>query len=128
VPERLIETANHFYTDTVGDWIRIQLSNEVMRNLGIVTRFEEPLGDTASDKKWDETWQCPHAFGGIPVQCEGVVTNIYHMNRDDKGNFLSIEGLTNQQKTLCLFLKAHTMCMRLVFNKFGKTSNAPSST
>ena len=30
VPQRLLETANHFYTSTVGDWICVQLSKQAL--------------------------------------------------------------------------------------------------
>merc|ERR1712232_965723 len=41
VPKRLIDTANHFYTDTKGDWICLQLSRSGLEKLGIKTKDEE---------------------------------------------------------------------------------------
>ena len=97
VPERLIETANHFYTKTVGEWICIEMDSDALSNLGICTRFEEakPVGETGVPDNSDD-WQCPHIYGGIPGHIDGVVTNIYKMERDDEGNFLSIEGITSK--------------------------------
>ncbi|KAG7353642.1 DUF952 domain containing protein [Nitzschia inconspicua] len=95
VAERLIETANHFYTSSQGDWICLELSKEALKKVGIITRFEEakPVGDTATGTQWS-SWVCPHIFGGIPTQLSGIVTNIYPMKRDSEGTFLSIEGVS----------------------------------
>ena len=94
VADRLIETANHFYTATEGDWICLQINKEALKKVGIVTRFEEakPVGGAATGAGWAD-WLCPHIFGGIPTQIEGVVTKIYPMQRNDSGIFLSIEGI-----------------------------------
>ena len=94
VPERLISTANHFYTSSKGDWICIELDRNELLKLGILTIFEEakPVGATNSHKDW-ESWVCPHIFGGIPTQGKGVVTNVLPMSRNNDGRFLSIEGL-----------------------------------
>lgn len=96
VPARLLDTANHFYTFSHGDWICLELCHTALKKLGIVTRLEKPkaVGDTETDNKWNE-WLCPHIFGGIPAQVDGVLKKLYPMKRDDKGNFLSIEGLTD---------------------------------
>ncbi|KAG7359814.1 mannose-6-phosphate isomerase [Nitzschia inconspicua] len=95
VAERLIETANHFYTSSQGDWICLELSKEALKKVGIITRFEEakPVGGTATGTQWS-SWVCPHVFGGIPTQLSGIVTNIYPMKRDSEGTFLSIEGVS----------------------------------
>jgi uncharacterized protein (DUF952 family)/mannose-6-phosphate isomerase-like protein (cupin superfamily) len=96
VAERLIDTANHFYTSSQGDWICLELSKEALRKVGIITRFEEakPVGEQATGANWS-AWICPHIFGGIPTQINGIVTNIYAMTRDEAGNFLSIEGISD---------------------------------
>lgn len=95
VPARLIETANHFYTAVVGDWICVEMSKQALENVGIVTVFEnpKPVGETDVGSTWSE-WRCPHIFGGIPAFLPGVVHGTYPMKRDDKGTFLLIEGLT----------------------------------
>lgn len=94
VPIRLVETANHFYTSVKGDWICVELSYSALKDLGIVTIFEEamPVGQTGVSSTF-EKWICPHIYGGIPAHIEGIVTKIFPMIRDDKGNYLSIEGL-----------------------------------
>jgi hypothetical protein len=97
VPDRLIETANHFYTSSSEEWICLALSISALRKVGIVTIFEGPkdVGNTSVSDEWKESsWQCPHIFGGIPGYIPGIVTKIYPMKRDDAGRFLSIESLT----------------------------------
>ena len=95
VPQRLVETANQFYTSTVGDWICLELSRSALDNLGIRTIFEEakPVGDISTANTWD-TWICPHIFGGLPGQVDGIVTNTFKMKREEDGKFVCIEGLT----------------------------------
>eukprot|EP00569_Conticribra_weissflogii_P004665 CAMPEP_0171339060 /NCGR_PEP_ID=MMETSP0878-20121228/7717_1 /TAXON_ID=67004 /ORGANISM="Thalassiosira weissflogii, Strain CCMP1336" /LENGTH=314 /DNA_ID=CAMNT_0011840921 /DNA_START=161 /DNA_END=1105 /DNA_ORIENTATION=- len=95
VPERLIQTANHFYTDTTGDWICLELNRwELEKTCGIVTVFEEamPVGERETGRDWSD-WVCPHVYGGIPTHLTGIVTNIFDMKRSEDGKFLSIEGL-----------------------------------
>jgi len=98
VPERLIETANHFYTDVSGDWICLELSRSALRNLGIITKDEGslPVGETSVSDDWTKNnWVCPHIYGGIPTNEElHVLQNIYPMKRNDDGTFINIEGLT----------------------------------
>lgn len=98
VPARLLETANHFYTATEGTWMCIELSTETLQEAGIMTLFEEPkpVGDQDVSESWKSNqWACPHIFGGIPTSVAGIVTKTFEMKRDDKGNFLSIVGLTD---------------------------------
>lgn len=95
VPKRLIQTANHFYTATKGDWICLELSRSALYKLGIDTVFEEakPVGETGVSNTWD--WVCPHIYGGIPTCVEGIVTKTYDMKRESDGTFASIVGLTD---------------------------------
>lgn len=96
VPARLVSTANHFYTKTLGEWICLELSQSALTRLGIVTRLEEPkaVGETQTDNEWNE-WRCPHIFGGIPAQCAGVLRKTYPMKRNADGTFENIVGLTD---------------------------------
>lgn len=68
VAERLIETANHFYQESVGDWICLRMSRTALRKCGIVTIDEQalPVGDKAVSDSWGK-WVCPHVYGGIPI-------------------------------------------------------------
>jgi uncharacterized protein (DUF952 family) len=117
VPERLIATANHFYKQSEGEWICLELSRSALLKLGIETVFEEakPVGETSVDNTF-EAWVCPHIYvstrvvrelfdrriishaipqGGIATHIEGVVLNTYEIGRSQDGTFLSIVGLTS---------------------------------
>jgi uncharacterized protein (DUF952 family)/mannose-6-phosphate isomerase-like protein (cupin superfamily) len=96
VPERLITTANHFYTSVEGEWICLELSRKALLQIGIDTVFEEakPVGDTGVSNTWD--WICPHIYGGISTTIDGIVYKTYPMKRQPDGTFVSIVGLTDQ--------------------------------
>ena len=95
VPQRLVTTANHFYTATEGDWICLELSRSALESLGIQTVFEEakPVGAIATADSFD-TWVCPHIYGGLPAQIDGIVTNVFAMTRLEDGTFVGIAGLS----------------------------------
>lgn len=99
VPQRLIDTANHFYTSSPDDWICLQLSRSALTNTGIITKDENglPVGDApVPDQIKENHWICPHIYGGIPtMKGLGIVTKTYPMVRkDETGQFLNIVGLT----------------------------------
>jgi len=94
VPARLIETANHFYTETAGDWICLRFTRSALRQAGIYVRDEaaSPVGGQAVGTAWNE-WVCPHIIGGIPPS---VVNKEFAMSRDSDGKaFLAIRGVTD---------------------------------
>lgn len=97
VPERLITTANHFYTFTKGDWICLQLSRKALYQVGIDTVFEQakPVGETGVGEEWG-LWVCPHIYGGIPTTIDGIVTETFEMKREADGTFVCIVGLTDK--------------------------------
>jgi uncharacterized protein (DUF952 family) len=99
VPQRLLDTANHFYTETDGNWICLQLSRSALRNVGIITKDEEglPVGDQKVSDDWVRSkWVCPHIYGGIPVDTSlNVLKRTFPMVRSHDGKFLSITGLTD---------------------------------
>jgi len=68
VAERLIQTANHFYQESVGDWICLRMSRAALKKCGIITKDEPamPVGDKAVGGSWND-WVCPHVYGGIPI-------------------------------------------------------------
>ena len=100
VPEKLIETANHFYSASNDNWVCLKLcGSELLKNkCGIVTVFEEPknVGTIGVKDDWkDQIF--PHIYGGIPVSIPGVVVETYPMKREpSSGTFLSITGLTDE--------------------------------
>ncbi|QDZ22675.1 hypothetical protein HOP50_08g52230 [Chloropicon primus] len=92
VPSRLIETANHFYQESVDSWVCLQFTRTSLRKAGIHVRDEEamPVGDTQVGESWTN-WICPHVVGGIPV---AVVEEVHSMTREGQ-TFVSIEGITD---------------------------------
>ncbi len=97
-PDKLLDTANHFYKTTSPastDWICIELDpKSMLETLGIVTLVEspEPVGDQAAETT--STIRYPHIYGGIPTKVPGVVANTFLMTRDpEDGTFLAIPGL-----------------------------------
>ncbi len=102
VPQRLLDTANHFYTSSKGgdDWICLQLSRNALANVGIVTKDEGglPVGDTKVDENViQKEWKCPHIYGGIPtLSVLGVLVKTFDMARNkEDGTFVKIVGLTD---------------------------------
>lgn len=99
IPDRLLATANHFYTLSNGEWICVALSQKALRQVGIVTKYEAPMavGTTETNHEWaEQEYECPHIYGGIPVQIPGIVLACYPMQRDETtGQFLAIPGLTD---------------------------------
>ena len=99
VPERLIYTANHFYTESKAEWICLQLSRSALSDVGIVIKDEGglPVGDTpVPDQIVENNLVCPHIYGGIPtIESLGALTKIFPMTRTENGEFLAIAGLTD---------------------------------
>ncbi|KAL3936032.1 MAG: hypothetical protein SGBAC_008562 [Bacillariaceae sp.] len=99
VPQRLLDTANHFYQSSEAEWICLQVSRSALTNVGIITKDEDglPVGDAGvPDQIKKGRWICPHIYGGIPtIESLGILTKIYPMVRNDKGAYLNITGLTN---------------------------------
>jgi len=93
VPIRLVETANHFYQESVGDWICLRISRTALYHRGIIVKDEQPLpvGETSVGESW-QSWVCPHIYGGIPTV--GVVDYVYPMTRDGP-KFIGIRGLVD---------------------------------
>jgi len=93
VPSRLVDTANHYYTDAPGKWICLEFTRTALKDAGIYVRDEHatPVGDKATSQALMSEWVCPHIIGGIPVD---VPRKVYDMVRDEKGErFLGIADL-----------------------------------
>jgi uncharacterized protein (DUF952 family)/mannose-6-phosphate isomerase-like protein (cupin superfamily) len=99
VPQRLIDTANHFYQSSKAEWICLQLSRSALKNAGIITKDEDglPVGDApVPDQIKDNQWICPHIYGGIhTIESLGILTKTYPMVRNGSGEFLNIVGVTD---------------------------------
>eukprot|EP00443_Scrippsiella_acuminata_P022995 CAMPEP_0115226746 /NCGR_PEP_ID=MMETSP0270-20121206/30789_1 /TAXON_ID=71861 /ORGANISM="Scrippsiella trochoidea, Strain CCMP3099" /LENGTH=415 /DNA_ID=CAMNT_0002641177 /DNA_START=52 /DNA_END=1298 /DNA_ORIENTATION=+ len=92
VPERLLDTANHFYRDVPGEWLCLRFRRSALRRLGIVTRDERamPVGKTATNEAWSEWESAPMCSAASPVQ---VVDAEFPMTRDGSA-YTAIRGLT----------------------------------
>lgn len=97
-PDKLLDTANHFYkasSPPTVEWICIELDPKaLLETVGMVTLVESPeaVGDHAAETT--TTIRYPHIYGGIPTAVAGVVANTYAMTRDpDTGTFLAIPEL-----------------------------------
>ena len=102
MPEKLLDTANHFYKSTSPastEWICLELDAKYMyETLGIVTLVESPLpvGDqpALTVAPTESPIRYPHIYGGIATSVPSLVTRIFPMIRDpNDGTFLSIPGL-----------------------------------
>jgi len=93
VPSRLIDTANHYYQDSVGEWICLEFTRTALKDAGIFVRDEQAtaVGDKATDDKLMADWICPHILGGLPL---GVVRTSHVMSRDGP-KFTGIPALNN---------------------------------
>jgi uncharacterized protein (DUF952 family)/mannose-6-phosphate isomerase-like protein (cupin superfamily) len=91
VPARLIDTANHYYQDSAGEWVCLEFTRTGLRHCGIFVRDEHAtgVGDKPTSDDLMSTWVCPHIIGGIPVS---VVTKERPMVRDGPA-FVAIEGI-----------------------------------
>ena len=108
VPRNVLVAANHFYkalSPPDETWICVALCVQSLHDIGIVTVYEEPkaVGDTEAlsrqhfqnSNENTVTDEYPHVYGGIPAHIPRIVKHVYPMKRDDEGNFISIEGLTD---------------------------------
>lgn len=93
VTERLIQTANHFYQESVGDWVCLRLSRSALKACGIFTKDEQamPVGDKPVGGEWG-AWVCPHVYGGLPISVvDGEFPMVRKALASGKGSeFLSI--------------------------------------
>mmetsp|Transcript_11231 Transcript_11231/g.24788 ORF Transcript_11231/g.24788 Transcript_11231/m.24788 type:complete len:427 (-) Transcript_11231:34-1314(-) len=99
VPSRLLEVANHFYQDQVGEWICLRFRRSALLRLGIITKDEQakPVGEKGVDAK-AAAFVWPHVFGGIPPQ---VVEEVFPMERQGTA-FVGILGLTKLKRVFKL--------------------------
>jgi len=90
VATRLLTVANHFYTDSEGDWVCLVFRVSTLKKMGIIVKEEEamPVGEKDVGNDWED-WVCPHVYGGIPP---AAVEKELPIIRDGP-KFLSIEGV-----------------------------------
>ena len=92
-PQYLIDVANHFYKETVGEWVCIKL--DVSRLGGkVVYESPAPVGNIAAydhaKEQEKEQPKFPHIYGGIPAR---AIMARYRIRRATDGTFLSIDGI-----------------------------------
>ncbi len=86
---RLIEVANHFYTDSVGDWLCLEMTEESLSKLGVKVIFESPADVGAKESKAEhEEMLFPHIYGGLHPN---AITATYPVIRNPDGTFAHIE-------------------------------------
>ena len=90
-PQFLLDVANHFYKESVGDWVCIKLVPELLGGR-VVYESPAPVGNTEAYDHEGDAPVFPHIYGGIPA-CS--VIGRYRIIRASDGTFLSIEGITN---------------------------------
>lgn len=87
-PVDLVACGNNFYKSVKGDWICISL-NPSMLDGEVKYETAAPVGNISTN---DTTGlpKFPHIYGGIPAK---AVIRTFKINRNEVGEFLSIEGL-----------------------------------
>lgn len=84
-PQRLVETANCFYSKSdEKEWICLEINTTGLAVFGIEIKME--LSET------DPELKCPHIFGGLPRE---TVVKVYPILRGENGEFLFVQGLTD---------------------------------
>jgi len=91
-PEYLLTIGNHFYKETVGDWVLLKMTVDSLAATGVETIFEgtAPVGDKQPDFDGSDSQLFPHIKGGIAVE---AVLEIQSVVRSKDGTFLEIQGL-----------------------------------
>eukprot|EP01040_Poterioochromonas_malhamensis_P015343 gene15343-17160_t len=88
-PSMLIAVANHFYQSSKSDWICLEIDPRFL-GCAVVYEAAASVGDTPP-MPWTKPGDVfPHIYGKIPTL---AVTKIFKVNRNEKGEFLNIEGL-----------------------------------
>eukprot|EP01035_Chromulina_nebulosa_P019390 gene19390-25259_t len=74
--------------EAYGDWICLKIHKDLL-DCKVIYESPAPVGDIEAVQTSNEI-KFPHIYGGIPKKS---IINIYKINRDTNGLFLSIEGL-----------------------------------
>ena len=94
---KLLEVANHFYMDSVGDWVCLEMTTESLAAFDVKVRYEPAasVGNTSGELKSSvsqEQLLFPHLYSGIHPT---VVTQVLPVQRDEDGRFVEILLPTN---------------------------------
>lgn len=82
----LVDTANHYYKDSDGVWICLELNAQKILALGI-----QILPQCAPEGTQDKPINCLQIFGGIATTQVGLIISVNKMVRLKDGYFHSIE-------------------------------------
>lgn len=86
-PDELLGVGNHFYKQSVGDWICLELDPYYLLGT-VVYEGAAAVGDIAAMEH--KSSKLPHIYGGVPVKS---VRRKLKINRGSDGSFHSIQGL-----------------------------------
>ena len=91
-PARLLQVANHFYTEIPGTWQCLEMSIDSLAATCVEVVFEgtAPVGDTPADFAGSDEELFPHLQGGIHPK---AVVAAHVVERDESGKFLAIPQL-----------------------------------
>ncbi len=90
--EKLLEVANHFYVESVGDWVCLEMTEASLAARNIKVKYEPAANVGDQDGTLEgEPVLFPHIFGGLHPD---VVTNTYPVIRDTSGRFLAIDQIS----------------------------------
>ena len=83
--DSLVETANAYYKSTEGEWLVLEMDPHLVHQMGTMIAVHR-----APESTREEPVQCLKIHGGIPTGISGLVTQVYRMQRNEDGTFLSI--------------------------------------
>lgn len=90
-PAMLLVVANHFYKDSQGDWICLEINPQL---LCAEVKYEPaaPVGNKSTMKRENQENEplFPHIYGGLSKL---AVTRVFKIVRGSDGEFLSIDNL-----------------------------------
>lgn len=93
-PAKLLNVANHFYTDVEGKWYCLRMTVDSLADAGVEAIFEgtAPVGDIPPEFDGADDELFPHILGGISP---AAVLEVHAVTRDANGTFLSVSGVTD---------------------------------
>lgn len=93
-PDKLLNVANHFYPDVIGNWYCLRMTVSSLADTGVKTIYEgtAPVGDKQPEFDGADDELFPHILGGI---APAAVLEAHPVQRSEDGVFLSIEGVTD---------------------------------
>jgi len=96
-PKFLLEAGSHFYKDSVGDWICLELDVAKLPEGSVVYEAPAPVGaiaavDYETEHNLPEQPKFPHIYAGLSKE---AVIRTFPIVRNGDGEFMSITGLVD---------------------------------